>query len=64
MLESIVRLNEAAIKGQILKRVRGSVEETLNGLLKAEAEKLTQERPGRDAMSSARAIAVGIPSPH
>ena len=40
MSESIVTLNEEAIKGQIKELVRGSVEETLNELL--EAEKLTQ----------------------
>ena len=42
MSEKIVQLNEEVIKGQIKKLVRGSVEETLNGLLGAEAEKLTQ----------------------
>ena len=38
----IVQLNEEVIKGQIKELVRGSVEETLNELLEAEAEKLTQ----------------------
>ena len=42
-------LNEEAIKGQLKELVRGSVEETLNELLEAETEKLTQaaryERP-------------------
>lgn len=42
MSEKIVQLNEEVIKGQIKELVRGSVEETLNELLKAEAEKLTQ----------------------
>ena len=42
MSEKIVQLNEEVIKGQIRKLVRGSVEETLNELLEAEAEKLTQ----------------------
>ena len=42
MSEKIVQLNEEAIKGQIKELVRGSVEETLNELLEAEAEKLTQ----------------------
>ena len=42
MPEKIVQLNEEVIKGQIKELVRGSVEETLNELLEAEAEKLTQ----------------------
>ena len=42
MSEKIVQLNEEVIKGQIKELVRGSVEETLNELLDAEAEKLTK----------------------
>ena len=42
MSEKIVQLNEEVIKGQLKELVRGSVEETLNELLEAEAEKLTQ----------------------
>ena len=42
MAEKIVQLNEEVIKGQLKELVRGSVEETLNELLEAEAEKLTQ----------------------
>ena len=42
MSEKIVQLNEEVIKGQLKELVRGSVEETLNSLLEAEAEKLTQ----------------------
>lgn len=42
MSERIVQLNEEVIKGQIKELVRDSVEETLNGLLDAEAEQLTQ----------------------
>lgn len=42
MSNNIVQFNEEIIKGQIKKLVRGSVEETLNELLEAEAEKLTQ----------------------
>ena len=42
MYEKIVQLNEEVIKGQLKELVRGSVEETLNGL--PEAEKLTQAR--------------------
>jgi len=41
MSEKIVTLNEEVIKGQIRELVCGSVEETLNELLEAEAEKLT-----------------------
>ena len=40
MSEKIVQLNEEVIKGQLKELVRGSVEETLNELLEAEAEKL------------------------
>ena len=39
MSEKIVQLNEEVIKGQLKELVRGSVEETLNGLPEAEAEK-------------------------
>ena len=42
MPEKIVQLNEEVIKSQIKELVRGSVEETLNELLEAEAQKLTQ----------------------
>jgi putative transposase len=42
MSDKIVQLNEEVIKGEIRELVRESVEETLNGLLEAEAEKLTQ----------------------
>ena len=42
MPEKIVQLNEEGIKGQLKELVRGSVEETLNELLEAEANKLTQ----------------------
>ena len=43
MSEKIVQLNEAVIKSSELKElVRGSLEETLNELPDAEAEKLTQ----------------------
>ena len=42
MSEKILQLNEEVIKDQIKELVRGSVEETLNELLEAEAEKLTQ----------------------
>ena len=42
MSDKIVQLNEEVIKGQLKELVRGSVEETLNELLEAEAEKLTQ----------------------
>ena len=42
MSDKIVQLNDEAIKGQIKELVRGSVEETLNELLEAEAGRLTQ----------------------
>ena len=45
MSEKIVQLNEEVIKGQLKELVRGSVEETLNELLEAEAEKLTVPFP-------------------
>lgn len=42
MSEKIVQLNEEVIKGEIKELVRSGVEETLNGLLDAEAAELTQ----------------------
>ena len=42
MSNNIVQFNEEIIKGQIKELIRSSVEETLNELLEAEAEKLTQ----------------------
>ena len=42
MSKKIVQLNEEVIKSEMKELVRGSVEETLNELLEAEAEKLTQ----------------------
>ncbi|MBO5740395.1 MAG: IS256 family transposase [Bacteroidaceae bacterium] len=42
MSNNIVQHNEEIITGEIRELVRGSVEETLNELLEAEAEKLTQ----------------------
>ena len=42
MSEKIVQLNEEVFKGQTRELVRGSVEETLNEPLEAEAQKLTQ----------------------
>ena len=41
MSEKIVQLNEEVIKSEIEELVRGRVEEPLNELLEAEAEKLT-----------------------
>ena len=40
--KKIVQLNEEVIKEEIKGLVRNSVEETLNKLLEAESEKLTQ----------------------
>ena len=54
MSEKIVTLNEEVIKGQIKELVRGSVEETLNELLEAEAEKLTQAGRLRTQRSPSR----------
>ena len=59
MSEKIVTLNEEAIKGEIRELVRGSVEETLNNLLEAEADKLTQTH-GMSAARIGRGIAAGI----
>ena len=42
MSEKIVQLNKEVIKERLKELVRGSVEETLNELLEAEAKKLTQ----------------------
>ena len=42
MSEKIVQLNEEVIKGQLKELVCVSIEETLNELLGAEAEKLAQ----------------------
>ena len=42
MSEKIVQLNEKIIKGQLKELVRGSAEETLNELLKEEADSLMQ----------------------
>ena len=41
MSNNIVQFNEEIIQGQIKELVRGSVEETLNELLEAEARRLT-----------------------
>jgi len=57
MSEKIVQLNEEVIKGQIKELVRGSVEETLNELLEAEAEKLTKQQ-GMNGMKPAKATAA------
>ena len=46
MSNNIVQFNEEIIKGQIKELVRGSVEETLNELLEAEAEKLANTALG------------------
>ena len=51
MSEKMIHLNEEVIQGQLKELVRGSVEETLNELLEAEAEKLTQAaRYGRSEL--------------
>ena len=58
MSEKNVQLNEEAIKEQLKELVRGSVEETLNELLEAEAQKQRPRRLGTSAMSSARVAAA------
>ena len=58
MSKKIVQLNEEVIKGEIKELVRGSVEETLNELLDAEAEKSLPKLPGTSEMSSARVPAA------
>lgn len=42
MSKEIIQFNEGAIKEELRELVRGSVEETLNGLLEKEAQELTQ----------------------
>lgn len=42
MSKKIIQLNEGIIKSELKELVRSSVEETLNGLLEAEAQQLTQ----------------------
>ncbi len=41
MSEKIIQLNEGIIKNELKELVRSCVEETLNGLLEAEADQLT-----------------------
>ena len=61
MSEKIVQLNEEVIKGQLKELVRGSVEETLNELLEAEAEKLTQAaRYERNEQLRVTAVAITV----
>ena len=64
MSEKIIHLNEGAIKQELKEMVRSSVEETLNGLLEAEAAELlkagrherTEEREGYRAGHYARKL--------
>ncbi len=60
MSNNIGQFNEEIIKGQIKELVRGSVEETLNELLEAEAEKLSPRQPATSAARPARATAAVI----
>ena len=64
MSEKIVQLNEEVIKGQLKELVRGSVEETLNELLEAEAEKLTQAARYERNEQSIRAVLLRKTSLH
>lgn len=57
MSNNIVQFNEEIIKGQIKELVRGSVEETLNELLEAEAENSPRQR-GMSAAKPVRVIAA------
>lgn len=66
--EKIVQLNEVVIKSEPQELVRGSVEETLNELLEAEAEKLTQaaryeRNEQRRAIAMATTTAISPPLP-
>ena len=60
MSNNIVQFNEEIIKGQIKELVRGSVEETLNELLEAEADKLSPRLPATSAVRHVRATAAAI----
>ena len=42
MHDNIIHIDEAAIKGQVSELVRGTVEETLNQMLDAEADEITK----------------------
>ena len=57
MSSNIVQFNEEIIKGQIKELVRGSVEETLNELLEAEARN-SPRQPATSAARPVRAIAA------
>ena len=59
MSKKIVQLNEEVIKGQLKELVRGSVEETLNEMLEAEAEKLPR-LPDTSATKHGKATAAVI----
>ena len=62
MSEKMVQLNEEVIKGQLKELVRDSVEETLNELLEAEAQKLTQAARYERRATAAATIAEISPS--
>ena len=40
LLSKVIRIDESDIQGRLDKMVRGNVEETLNGLLEAEADEM------------------------
>ena len=71
MSDKIVQLNEEVIKGQLKELVRGSVEETLNELLEAEAASrssiLAASCPGKRARTAPAASSAertsGPPGP-
>ena len=71
MSKKIVQLNEEVIKGQLKEHVRGSVEETLNGLLEAgtswryeRSEQRQDYRSGhynRNLMTTAGEVKLHVP---
>ena len=63
MSNNIVQFNEEIIKGQIKELVRGSVEETLNELLDAEAERQPATSAARPARATAAVIMTEILPP-
>lgn len=59
-MDNIIQLNQGAIKNQLDKLVRTSVEETLNKLLEEEADRLTNARryEHNEAKKDTRAVSL------
>ena len=57
-LNNVIRIDDERIKGHLERVVRGTVEETLNSLLDAEADRLAM----RNAMSAPRRGAIPGPA--